>query len=302
MKISIITPVYNREDCISRCIESVAIQAEGVEHWIVNDGSTDATLSIVRQFADKYPHIHLLTYECNAGVGAARNAAIQKCTGDYILFVDSDDYLAENAIAFIRTTIKESPSYLHYLFATNGRMPFYETYHLLEQKQTVLTYFDWLRGKVGGDFVHVMNRGMLQKFPFNEELRIYEETNFLKLHRYSKEQLFTNQIIVYTELNRQDSVSLQYRLNNSRAIRLECIALQNIIYDFYDDYVAAGALAQIHERIRKYRFLAIAVNDYRDDELIPKNQLLQVFKILKLGYLMRMFIIIHSHIKYMFKK
>ena len=302
MKISIITPVYNREDCISRCIESVAIQAEGVEHWIVNDGSTDATLSIVRQFADKYPHIHLLTYECNAGVGAARNAAIQKCTGDYILFVDSYDYLAENAIAFIRTTIKESPSYLHYLFATNGRMPFYETYHLLEQKQTVLTYFDWLRGKVGGDFVHVMNRGMLQKFPFNEELRIYEETNFLKLHRYSKEQLFTNQIIVYTELNRQDSVSLQYRLNNSRAIRLEYIALQNIIYDFYDDYVAAGALAQIHERIRKYRFLAIAVNDYRDDELMPKNQLLQVFKILKLGYLMRMFIIIHSHIKYMFKK
>lgn len=302
MKISIITPVYNREDCISRCIESVAIQAEGVEHWIVNDGSTDATLSIVRQFADKYPHIHLLTYECNAGVGAARNAAIQKCTGDYILFVDSDDYLAENTIAFIRTTIKESPSYLHYLFATNGRMPFYETYHLLEQKQTVLTYFDWLRGKVGGDFVHVMNRGMLQKFPFNEELRIYEETNFLKLYRYSKEQLFTNQIIVYTELNRQDSVSLQYRLNNSRAIRLEYIALQNIIYDFYDDYVAAGALAQIHERIRKYRFLAIAVNDYRDDELIPKNQLLQVFRILKLGYLMRMFIIIHSHIKYMFKK
>lgn len=179
---------------------------------------------------------------------------------------------------------------------------FYETYHLLEQKQTVLTYFDWLRGKVGGDFVHVMNRGMLQKFPFNEELRIYEETNFLKLYRYSKEQLFTNQIIVYTELNRQDSVSLQYRLNNSRAIRLEYIALQNIIYDFYDDYVAAGALAQIHERIRKYRFLAIAVNDYRDDELIPKNQLLQVFRILKLGYLMRMFIIIHSHIKYMFKK
>ena len=57
MKISIITPVYNREDCISRSIESVAIQAEGVELWIVNDGYTDATLSIVRQFADKYPHI-----------------------------------------------------------------------------------------------------------------------------------------------------------------------------------------------------------------------------------------------------
>ena len=97
-------------------------------------------------------------------------------------------------------------------------MPFYETYHLLEQKQTVITYFDWLRGEVGGDFVHVMKREMLQKFPFNEELRIYEETNFLRLHRYSKEQLFTNQIIVYTELNRKDSVSLQYQLNNSRAI------------------------------------------------------------------------------------
>ena len=57
MKISIITPVYNREDCISRCIESVAIQAEGVEHWIVNDGSTDATLSI----AVSYTHLTLPT-------------------------------------------------------------------------------------------------------------------------------------------------------------------------------------------------------------------------------------------------
>ena len=58
MKISIITPVYNREDCISRCIESVAAQSERVEHWIINDGSTDATLSIVQQFTDKKPHIH----------------------------------------------------------------------------------------------------------------------------------------------------------------------------------------------------------------------------------------------------
>ena len=234
MKISIITPVYNREDCIHRCIESITAQAEETEHWIVNDGSTDATLSIIQQYADKYPHIHVLTYERNAGVSAARNAAIRKCTGDYVLFLDSDDYLAENAINYIQNTIKETPAYLHYLFATNGRMPFYETYHLLEQKQTVITYFDWLRGEVGGDFVHVMKREMLQKFPFNEELRIYEETNFLRLHRYSKEQLFTNQIIVYTELNRKDSVSLQYRLNNSRAIHLEYKALRNSIYEFYN--------------------------------------------------------------------
>ena len=302
MKISIITPVYNREDCIHRCIESITAQAEETEHWIVNDGSTDATLSIIQQYADKYPPIHVLTYERNAGVSAARNAAIRKCTGDYVLFLDSDDYLAENAINYIQNTIKETPAYLHYLFATNGRMPFYETYHLLEQKQTVITYFDWLRGEVGGDFVHVMKREMLQKFPFNEELRIYEETNFLRLHRYSKEQLFTNQIIVYTELNRKDSVSLQYRLNNSRAIHLEYKALRNIIYEFYNDYMAAGALGQIQERIRKYRFLAIAVSDYSNDRLIPQSRLLQIFKILRLGCLMRMFIIIHSHIKYKFRK
>ncbi len=93
MKLSIIIPVYNTEQYIEQCIESV-LNIKGTENEIiiVNDGSTDRTPEILEKYEKNYSHIKIFTQE-NQGASMARNRGIKECTGDYIYFLDSDDWI-----------------------------------------------------------------------------------------------------------------------------------------------------------------------------------------------------------------
>jgi len=96
-KLSIIIPVYNVEEYLSRCLESVVNQTLlDIEIICVNDGTKDNSVAIVEAFMHQDNRIHLVHKE-NGGLSSARNVGIKKATGDYILFLDSDDYLAETA-------------------------------------------------------------------------------------------------------------------------------------------------------------------------------------------------------------
>ncbi len=98
MKVSIIVPVYNMEDKISRCLDSLINQTyKNIEIIVVNDGSTDNSLSIIKKYAQKDSRITLINQK-NKGISAARNIALKKATGDYITFVDSDDFACLNMI------------------------------------------------------------------------------------------------------------------------------------------------------------------------------------------------------------
>lgn len=92
-KVSVIIPAYNVEDYIEECINSVLEQTyNNYEIIIVNDGSTDNTLNIVREYEKKYSCIKVINIS-NHGQGYARNVALSKASGEYILFLDSDDFL-----------------------------------------------------------------------------------------------------------------------------------------------------------------------------------------------------------------
>ena len=95
--ISIIVPVYNTENQLKYCIESLINQTyKNIEIVCINDGSTDNSPEILRNYVQKDKRIVLINQE-NKGVSCARNAGIEKAEGEYILFVDSDDYLEESA-------------------------------------------------------------------------------------------------------------------------------------------------------------------------------------------------------------
>lgn len=105
-KISIIIPVYNAAKYLKRCIDSIVSQSyENIEIICVNDGSTDNSLNILKEYADD-KRIVIISKE-NAGVSSARNDAIKASTGDYIAFVDSDDWLEQDAIECLYNAIKE---------------------------------------------------------------------------------------------------------------------------------------------------------------------------------------------------
>lgn len=91
MKLSIVVPVYNAQEVLAHTIDSLLSQNwTDIELILVNDGSTDRSGEICRNYAEKEPRIRLVEQE-NAGVSAARNAGIRAASGDYITFVDADD-------------------------------------------------------------------------------------------------------------------------------------------------------------------------------------------------------------------
>ncbi|MGE4513601.1 MAG: glycosyltransferase family 2 protein [Chryseobacterium sp.] len=96
-KISIIIPVYNVEQYLAKCLDSVIRQTyQNIEILVVNDGSTDNSAQIITDYARKYPNKIKSFHKENGGLSDARNFGIDRATGDYIGFVDSDDYITPN--------------------------------------------------------------------------------------------------------------------------------------------------------------------------------------------------------------
>lgn len=93
-KVSIIVPVYNEEEYVSTCLDSLINQTlDDIEIILIDDNSTDNSLNILLDYAKKYPNIKVYHNEKNIGQGASRNRGLSLATGEYIGFVDSDDYI-----------------------------------------------------------------------------------------------------------------------------------------------------------------------------------------------------------------
>lgn len=100
VKLSIIIPVYNTEEYLPRCLNSCLEQdlpANEYEIIAINDGSSDNSLQILNAYALKYPNIRVINQE-NRGLGATRNRGLNLAIGEYIWFVDSDDWVLENCL------------------------------------------------------------------------------------------------------------------------------------------------------------------------------------------------------------
>ena len=97
--VSILVPFYNVEQYIDRCIQSLIDQTyENIEILLIDDCSPDKSLEIAQHYSHIDPRVKIFRYEKNRGLGGARNYGLQKATGKYLLFVDSDDYIEPNTV------------------------------------------------------------------------------------------------------------------------------------------------------------------------------------------------------------
>lgn len=98
MKLSIIVPVYNTEEYLKECLDSVTPQlTDDMEVILVNDGSTDGSQKICEEYQEKYSQVRLINQQ-NQGSSVARNTGIHEAVGDYLLFLDSDDFIATSVL------------------------------------------------------------------------------------------------------------------------------------------------------------------------------------------------------------
>ena len=111
MKLSIIVPVYNTEKYLARCLDSLILKGYGdncgqYEIIAVNDGSSDGSRGIMEDYERKFPGLVRPLDTPNGGLGHARNVGMAAAQGEYLLFVDSDDWLAEGAMEEILEAVE----------------------------------------------------------------------------------------------------------------------------------------------------------------------------------------------------
>ena len=106
VKYSVIIPVYNAEKTLRRCLDSLLSQPyPDCELILVNDGSSDESGIICKEYAAKHRQVCVVDKE-NGGVSSARNAGLDRASGKYVVFVDSDDYVADNFFSLLDQTLK----------------------------------------------------------------------------------------------------------------------------------------------------------------------------------------------------
>ena len=112
MKLSIIIPVYQVEQTLPRCLDSIISQS--FRDWqaiLVDDGSTDGSAAICDDYAKRESRVQTIHLKRNSGLSAARNAGLDKAKGEYITFVDSDDYIAADTLKTLFETLAVHPDY-----------------------------------------------------------------------------------------------------------------------------------------------------------------------------------------------
>ena len=309
MKYSIITPVYNRQDCIGRCIDSVIYNIKyniEIEHIIVDDGSSDATASIVKSYSEQYKHIKFIQFRKNRGTNAARNTAISVATGKWIIILDSDDYFVDNAIEIIDTVVSNN-KYKEYMFAADDMLEIYNKTPLLTGKsQVVLKYKDFLAEDVKGDFIHVIDSEIMKRNPFNENLRIYEFVWFLTFYKESQEILFTDKVVTIRERSRTDSVTREVIRTNKKNVERNFWANCEILSRFKDEYIKYGLYEQLAFYVNSKIENALLISKYQaiKDDINSnyvhglKGYIYKLIYMLHLGAMFRVLLQWYLNVKY----
>ena len=196
IKISIIIPVYNAENYLSSCINSILKQT--YYNWeiiIVDDGSTDNSKSIYTKFAEEDKRIKFF-YQKNKGVSAARNLGIEMAKGDYIVFVDADDWIEATFLEkMLKVLEKEHADIVQcnfYYTQDNENVmrkhikPSYSVRENTEELQLDILYREYEEkkycrsvGAIRGVWGKIFKTSIINNIKFNEEIDIFEDGIFI---------------------------------------------------------------------------------------------------------------------------
>ena len=212
MKVSVIVPAYNVQKYIRKCLDSLVNQTlKNYEVIIVNDGSTDTTQAIINEYVSKYPC--LKTYEKeNGGMSSARNYALKYATGEYIAFVDSDDYVELNFLEEMYNKAKKDDSdvVICDYYALNEEVKRYTTCHMNYSNSKKIEYLlsppmVWSK---------LIKKDIMDKVRFTEGI-FYEDLDIcMRLYPYVKRVSFVDKPLYNYYLQHSGSVMTQKAFNN----------------------------------------------------------------------------------------
>lgn len=215
MLVSIIIPVYNGETFFRKCLDSIVNQVyKNIEIIIIDDASSDNTKDIIKEYANKDKRIIPFYSKLNKGVSNARNIGLKAASGDYIIFVDSDDELVPSAIRRLVDLAEKNESdfvdsfHLLYYTKKNGNVVSFTEKKLpkktiistnIEDDPKILNLCTYITGKL-------IKKDLIKDLFFDESLRRYEDLVFeYKLKQRIKKYVLLNRPI-YIYYQRSDSL------------------------------------------------------------------------------------------------
>lgn len=185
--ISVIIPVYNVEKYLSGCLDSLLAQSFGdYEAICVNDGSTDQSLYILNEYANKDKRIKIISQQINCGQSIARNKALDAVTGEQVFFLDSDDYIHSQALEYLyRCMIENNVSIVNARFEGTRKTykPFsnkkkYEKFNFKVYSNPLRDYFKNYKNKIPGIVCNKLYKAFLfENLRFPPSM-IYEDEIF----------------------------------------------------------------------------------------------------------------------------
>lgn len=214
--VSVIVPIYNVEKYIFNCVTSIINQSyENLEIILINDGSEDDSLAIIKKISIKDKRVKIINKE-NAGVSSARNTGLDICSGKYVVFVDGDDYLEPNYIAYFVSLIKEYDGDMAISYNNYG-----ENYQDIDDKKGVITptiamkelYLNKINVAVWNK---IYKREILKKnnLRFNENFWFAEGMTFNIEYFQKCKKIVTCYALLYHQVENPESAVRKFRLES----------------------------------------------------------------------------------------
>ena len=238
-KVSIIIPAYNAERFLERCIESVLRQTyEELEILIINDGSMDGTLMLCNRYKEQDCRILVINQE-NKGVAATRNIGIQKATGDYILFIDADDWIEPDMVERLVVAINEEEM-LDIAFCSfdNAETPEQVVTQIVAERELWDTETQQkeflLHKRITGMLWNKLIRAKLfESVSFDETVGYGEDAQVLwKILKHSKNMIVLHDVLYHHVLDNQSISHQKFSKTKYSAIKV----WEEIEADVYNNY------------------------------------------------------------------
>lgn len=278
IKVSVIVPVYNSAEYIGSTLDSIVNQDfNGFELIVVDDGSTDGSLDIIKERLSKSTVSHKIIHQENSGVSGARNRGIEEAQGEYLVFVDSDDYITGNHISELYNG--ETDFSLIQFVKKEGNVvsaPNHISKRLMSCEDLIRMELDM---QLPFNFWQLMYKASIvndNDIRFNPDYIYGEDIEFaLKALSFGEEVAISNEVTYYY-MQREDSA-----IKTSDYRRFEVVEIFENLAEFYRKQ-GKNDLADliITSRIPKAIFGNMNFffyNDYDFDEVMSKMQELDLF-------------------------
>jgi len=208
--ISVIVPVYNVEKYVGRCLTSIINQSyTNLEIIVINDGSTDNSLSVCEEYAAKDNRIKLTTQE-NRGLSGARNTGLRHYTGEYVTFVDSDDWIHRNMIEYLYNVLIRHDSEMS--LCANRRVSEDTILDKNHEEMETTTYTCdesmelFLNETITACWARLFSKNIISGFEFPEGLNCEDYIYMYEAIRRIKKGVTFVDIPLYYYFNRPDSI------------------------------------------------------------------------------------------------